>query len=60
MAAIEAAAPETAGKITYEESPLPFPGELEAHALEQATGPVPQPSLAEGIGETIELFRGFN
>ena len=49
VAAIEAAAPEAAGKITYEESPLPFPEELEARALEQAIGPLPQPSLAEGI-----------
>ena len=57
VAAIEAAAPEAAGKITYDESPLPFPEALEANALEQATGPLPQPSLTEGIGETIELFR---
>jgi UDP-glucuronate 4-epimerase len=57
VAAIEAAAPDIAGKITYEESPLPFPEALEAHALEQATGPLQQPSLADGIAETIEHFR---
>jgi UDP-glucuronate 4-epimerase len=57
VAAIEAAAPDIAGKITYEESPLPFPEALEAHALEQATGPLQQPSLADGIAETIERFR---
>jgi UDP-glucuronate 4-epimerase len=57
VAAIEVAAPETAGRITYEEAPLPFPRELEARVLEQAIGPLPQPSLAEGVGETIELFR---
>jgi len=57
VAAVEAAAPEAAGKITHEESPLPFPGELEAHVLELATGPVQQPSIADGIAETIELYR---
>ncbi len=34
------------GRISWEETPLPFPAELEAHALEEAIGPVPQPSLA--------------
>ena len=58
VAAIEAEAPEIAGRITYEETPLPFPAELDARALEEAIGPLPQPSLAEGIGETIERFRG--
>jgi UDP-glucuronate 4-epimerase len=59
VAAIEAAAPEAAGQITWEEAALPFPAELEARALEQAIGPLPQPSLAEGVGKTIELFRGL-
>jgi UDP-glucuronate 4-epimerase len=59
VAAIEAEAPAVAGRITYEEAPLPFPEELEARALEEAIGPVPQPHLAEGIGETIERFRGL-
>ena len=58
VAAIEAAAPEIIGRITYERAPLPFPAELEARALEAAIGPLAQPSLAQGIGETIELFRG--
>ena len=57
VAAIETAAPEVAGRITYDEAPLPFPAELEARALEEAIGPLAQPSLAEGISETIELFR---
>ena len=57
VAAIEAAAPEIAGKIAYDESQLPFPEALEAHALEQSIGALTQPSLSEGIGETIEFFR---
>jgi UDP-glucuronate 4-epimerase len=57
VAAIEAAAPEIAGQITWEETPLPFPAEVEARALEKAIGPVQQPSLTEGVAETIALFR---
>jgi UDP-glucuronate 4-epimerase len=60
VAAIEAAAPEIRGQISWEETPLPFPAQLEARALEEAIGPVPQPSLAGGVGETIELFRGLD
>jgi nucleoside-diphosphate-sugar epimerase len=57
VGAIEAAAPEVVGRITYEQAPLPFPPELEAHALHAVIGPLAQPSLAQGVGETIELFR---
>jgi nucleoside-diphosphate-sugar epimerase len=57
VAAIVAAAPEVAGQISWDETPLPFPAEVEARALEEAIGPVPQPSLAAGIAQTIECFR---
>jgi UDP-glucuronate 4-epimerase len=57
VAAIEAAAPEIAGQISWEETTLPFPAELEARALQQAIGPVPQPSLEQGIAETVAHFR---
>ncbi len=57
VAAIEAAAPEAAGQISWEEIPLPFPAEVEMRALEEAIGQVPQPTLAEGIAETIGLFQ---
>jgi len=36
VAAIEAAAPEVAGRISFADAPLPFPAELEASALEGA------------------------
>ena len=55
--AIEAAAPEAAGRITWDESALPFPAELEGRALADAIGPVQQPTLAEGVAETIARFR---
>ncbi|MCP9486416.1 MAG: GDP-mannose 4,6-dehydratase [Gaiellaceae bacterium MAG52_C11] len=57
VAAIEAAAPEVEGRISWIESPLPFPAELEATALERALGPLRAPALADGVHETIERFR---
>ena len=57
VAAIEAAAPEAAGKITWEDTALPFPAELEARALEELIGPLPKTSLEEGVRATIERFR---
>jgi nucleoside-diphosphate-sugar epimerase len=57
VAAIEAAAPEAAGQITWEETELPFPAELEAQALEELVGPLPKLSLADGVSATIERFR---
>jgi nucleoside-diphosphate-sugar epimerase len=57
VAAIEAAAPEVAGRITYDDVQLPFPPEMEARALEASVGPVPRTTLAEGVRETIELYR---
>jgi UDP-glucuronate 4-epimerase len=54
VSAIEAAAPEAAGRITWVEERLPFPEELEARALEAVVGPVAQPSLADGVAETID------
>jgi len=55
--AIVAAAPAVRGKITYDEVQLPFAVDLEADGLEQAVGPVDLTPLAEGVGETIALFR---
>jgi UDP-glucuronate 4-epimerase len=52
VAAIEAAAPEAAGTITYEDVPLPFPEELHAGGLEVALTP-----LEQGVRETVDHFR---
>ena len=56
VAAIEAAAPEVAGRITWVEQPLPFPEQLEHGGLEAAIGPIRKTSLADGVRETVELF----
>jgi UDP-glucuronate 4-epimerase len=50
VAAIEAAAPEAAGRITFEDSPLAFP-----EAFESASA-LPTP-LDVGVRETVEHFR---
>jgi nucleoside-diphosphate-sugar epimerase len=52
VAAIEAAVPEAAGTITFEEAPLPFPEKFEG-----AVHPAPVTPLREAVRETIELFR---
>jgi nucleoside-diphosphate-sugar epimerase len=51
VAAIEAAAPEVAGRIEFEDVQLPFPDEFEA-----VVHPAPVTPLADGVRETIEFF----
>ena len=57
VAAIEAAAPDVRGLITYEDKHLPFPEEVEHKELRARLGDVPETPLAEGIEATIGLFR---
>jgi UDP-glucuronate 4-epimerase len=57
VAAIEAAAPEVAGRITWADERLPFPDSLDAPLLERLVGPLPQTPLAEGVRRTVEHFR---
>jgi UDP-glucuronate 4-epimerase len=55
--AIEAAVPEAAGTITFDDVQLPFPEELEAHAYESAVGPLAVTPLPDGVRATIDCFR---
>jgi hypothetical protein len=55
--AIEAAAPELAGRITFDDVQLPFPEEMEAGGLEDVVGPIEWTTLEEGTRQTIELYR---
>jgi nucleoside-diphosphate-sugar epimerase len=57
VAAIEAAAPDAAGLITWDEVTLPFPSELEAVTLDGILGPLPRTPLAEGVAATVATFR---
>ncbi len=60
VAAIEAAAPEIAGRITYADESLPFPESLESGLLERLLGPLSRTSLADGVRETVAHFRELN
>ncbi len=57
VAAIEAAAPEAAGTITWADQPLPFPASLESRLLARLLGPLPHTPLSEGVARTVERFR---
>jgi UDP-glucuronate 4-epimerase len=57
VGAIEAAAPEVAGRITFDDVQLPFPEEMEAGDLEDVVGPIEWTTLQEGTRQTIELYR---
>ena len=56
-AAIEEAAPDVAGRVTWTEGQLPFPESLQGQLLERLVGPLPRTPLAEGVRRTIEHFR---
>jgi nucleoside-diphosphate-sugar epimerase len=55
--AIIQAAPEAADKITFKNIQLPFPAEVDGFGLESAIGSVAQKPLAEGVAETVGMFR---
>jgi UDP-glucuronate 4-epimerase len=57
VAAIEAAAPEVRGLITFDDKPLPFPEAFDAAPLEQVIGALPFTPLARAVADTIALFR---
>ncbi|MGH3132437.1 MAG: NAD-dependent epimerase/dehydratase family protein [Gaiellaceae bacterium] len=57
VAAIEGAAPDVVGKVTWKDERLPFPDSLEAELLERLVGPLPRTSLVEGVRRTLDHFR---
>jgi UDP-glucuronate 4-epimerase len=57
VGAIEAAAPEVAGRITWRDERLPFPELLECVLLERLLGPLEPTPLAAGVSRTVEHFR---
>jgi hypothetical protein len=54
VAAIEAALPEAAGTVTFDDVQLPIPEEFAAEAH-----PAPVTPLEVGVRETVECFRGL-
>ena len=57
IAAIERAAPESAGTITANTEPLFTPDGVEGKAIESLLGPIEWRPLVEGVGDTIEVLR---
>ena len=46
-------------KITFVDTQLPFPAELESGGLEAAVGALRPTPLADGVRETIERFNAI-
>ena len=57
VAAIEAAAPEVKGQITFEPQALPFPDGQEDGPLRDLLGSLDYTPLSEGVGQSIAAFR---
>ena len=57
VAAIEAAAPEMTGQITFATNTLSLPEAIDSQPLEAALGPTAWIPLAEGVRQTVEQFR---
>ena len=56
VSSIEAAAPHSAGTITFEETPLPFPPRPAPNDIDAVLGVVPETPLDAGIEATIRHF----
>ncbi|HEX9372926.1 MAG TPA: NAD-dependent epimerase/dehydratase family protein, partial [Roseiflexaceae bacterium] len=57
VAAIEAAAPDAGGAITFADNTLPFPEEYDAAPLVELIGPLPHTPLQEAVTNTLACFR---
>ncbi len=57
VAAIAAAAPESAGSIGFEDAELPFPAEVDSSSFSSAFPAFVNTPLAEGVRSTIDRFR---
>lgn len=57
VAAIEVAVPEVAGRVTFDDTQLPFPEETDDSRLSAVIGSFVYRPLNDGVAETIALFR---
>jgi UDP-glucuronate 4-epimerase len=55
--AIETASPRSIGKITFDDTQLPFPEALDGGPLDALLGGVPRRPVEEAVVETIQIFR---
>jgi UDP-glucuronate 4-epimerase len=60
LAALEAEAPGTAGRITAADEPLPFPADFDASSWEALVGrPCPVTPLRRGVADSLARFRSL-
>ena len=57
VAAIQAAAPQSVGSITFAETQLSLPADVDAAPVRQALGELPFTPLPEAVYETVNRFR---
>jgi UDP-glucuronate 4-epimerase len=57
VAAIEDAVPAAKGTISFDDRPLGFPEEMDNTPLLGALGPLPYTPLADGVAQTIAVFK---
>jgi UDP-glucuronate 4-epimerase len=55
--AIEAAVPDAAGHVTFDDATLPFPEAVDAAELAQTIGPVDELPFADGVADAVDRFR---
>jgi nucleoside-diphosphate-sugar epimerase len=58
VAAIDLAAPESKGRITYQDVQLPFPSQIDSSAVDHRLGGFRYTPLREGVSDTVNLLRG--
>lgn len=55
--AIEEACPQAKGLITFKDEPLPFPKNISGNELDRLIGEVLVTPLAEGVRQSVEIFK---
>lgn len=57
VAAIAAAAPDSAGRIEFDEVLLPFPGAVDAASFAALVGAIPETPFPEAVADSVARFR---
>ena len=57
VAAIQAAAPDSAGQISHAADPLPFPAQADGEVLREAIGPVARTPFPDAVADSVQRFR---
>jgi UDP-glucuronate 4-epimerase len=57
VAAIAAAAPDSAGQIAFDEVLLPFPGVVDAASFAELVGAIPETPFPEAVADSVARFR---